>query len=1033
MTPDPEPRYGRRLMPLLLDQLADTQPDRVYASVPKSPDMVNGFRDITMAETARCVNYMAWWIETHFGRSRCFETISYIGVSDVRAPILFLAAVKCGYKVRCFLKIKKSSNLLYAVEIAPLVDSIRTLRPDLRSREIPPFEEIINSAPKHYPYEKSFDEARNEPIVVLHSSGSTGLPKPIIMTHGSLAVLDNEKNLPSLPGRKKRDWTMWTWEGEGRLYSAFPFFHLGGFLMYTTTSIFGNTAGVFGPPNRVPDGTLLKEILSHQNLQVLVVPPSIIEQVLTEPNGIDLFKDLEFIGHGGAPFNHASGAKLSEVVELVTIFGSTETYPLPQLALRRDEWAWMEFNPFIKHEMQLFDPDEGTFELVLFADESTKDTTAIYHNLPGVGEYHTKDLFTRHPEKPTVFKYYGRKDDIIVLSNGEKFNPVPFELSLHGHPAVKGALVIGNNRTQAALLIEPRQLIPQEEKRKEFIDELWPYVEKANLLVPGQGRIHPAKTFCALPDRPFARTGKGTIIRKRTEEAYLEEIDKLYSDTLGCNAVVELKLKPLPFYEAASVTEFIRGVLTTHFPPAATIDATDDLFAHGLDSIQTIGIVSTLRRSLQSLASTSIERITPRAIFQNPTIAQLSQLVTGLLNNGVNVTPGGDPGITRASEVDEIVASYIKQLPRKPTSLVAQRAGPSKVAIVGSTGYLGSYLILALLREPGISQIYCLNRSQDARKRQEQKIRELDQDIEPLLYKLKYMKVEIGKPRFGLEDREYQELADEVDTLIYNAWRLDFNLSIQSYRPFLQATVNAIELSVVSKRNIHIAFVSSVSSIIKLAATTTVPEAPVSDPLASLNTGYGQSKHAAERILTAANEISGIPVSVIRVCQLGGPSPGKPGKWVDQAWISGLVRTARTINCIPEDIMAIDWVPIDTAANMIRDFILRPVQREAQFYHISHPKPERWELFVDILRELFGIAAAVPLQEWNKRLRAITDPSPADIAEMPALAILDFFEQLGSGLEFVTYATTQATTHSRTSIPALDKALLRNWVCSWDL
>lgn len=46
------------------------------------------------------------------------------------------------------------------------------------------------------------------------------------MTHGSFAVLDNEHNLRDVPGRRKRDWSMWTFDGEARVYTVFPFFHV---------------------------------------------------------------------------------------------------------------------------------------------------------------------------------------------------------------------------------------------------------------------------------------------------------------------------------------------------------------------------------------------------------------------------------------------------------------------------------------------------------------------------------------------------------------------------------------------------------------------------------------------------------------------------------------------------------------------------------------------------------------------------------------------------------------------------------------
>ncbi|KAI1659612.1 hypothetical protein F4813DRAFT_353480 [Daldinia decipiens] len=120
-----------------------------------------------------------------------------------------------------------------------------------------------------------------------------------------------------------------------------------------------------------------------------------------------------------------------------------------------------------------------------------------------------------------------------------------------------------------------------------------------------------------------------------------------------------------------------------------------------------------------------------------------------------------------------------------------------------------------------------------------------------------------------------------------------------------------------------------------MATTTAAPETPISDPLASLDIGCRQPKHAAGCILTTANEVSSIPVSIIRVCQLGGPSPGKPGKWANQGWLSALIRTARTIKCIPKHVTAVNWVPVDIAADMIRDLMTHTVQQEAQFYHMS--------------------------------------------------------------------------------------------------
>lgn len=90
--------YGRRLVPQVLDELASTEPKRVYAAIPKTADVKDGYRDITVADLARCVNVMAKWIENKFGRSDSFETITYVGLSDLKGIVTLLAAIKTGYK-----------------------------------------------------------------------------------------------------------------------------------------------------------------------------------------------------------------------------------------------------------------------------------------------------------------------------------------------------------------------------------------------------------------------------------------------------------------------------------------------------------------------------------------------------------------------------------------------------------------------------------------------------------------------------------------------------------------------------------------------------------------------------------------------------------------------------------------------------------------------------------------------------------------------------------------------------------------------
>ena len=99
LTTSQQSTYGKRLLPQVLDEISNFTPDRLYAAIPRSSDLSQGFRDITFAEMAQCANMLAFWLHGSFGPSNNFETICYIGIPDIRSAAFFVAAVKCGYKV----------------------------------------------------------------------------------------------------------------------------------------------------------------------------------------------------------------------------------------------------------------------------------------------------------------------------------------------------------------------------------------------------------------------------------------------------------------------------------------------------------------------------------------------------------------------------------------------------------------------------------------------------------------------------------------------------------------------------------------------------------------------------------------------------------------------------------------------------------------------------------------------------------------------------------------------------------------------
>jgi acyl-coenzyme A synthetase/AMP-(fatty) acid ligase len=67
------------------------------------------------------------------------------------------------------------TKILHASEVLPVVKALVASSPDIDCVEIPSFKEMMQSQSPPYRFDKTFDDARNEPIVILHSSGSTGM------------------------------------------------------------------------------------------------------------------------------------------------------------------------------------------------------------------------------------------------------------------------------------------------------------------------------------------------------------------------------------------------------------------------------------------------------------------------------------------------------------------------------------------------------------------------------------------------------------------------------------------------------------------------------------------------------------------------------------------------------------------------------------------------------------------------------------------------------------------------------------------
>ncbi|KAI9037627.1 NRPS-like enzyme [Aspergillus affinis] len=112
----------------------------------------------------------------------------------------------------------------------------------------------------------------------------------------------------------------------------------------------------------------------------------------------------------------------------------------------------------------------------------------------------------------------------------------------------------------------------------------------------------------------------------------------------------------------------------------------------------------------------------------------------------------------------------------------------------------------------------------------------------------------LGKPQFDLERAKYEEMAGLADTVIYNAWKVSFYQSVESFETHINGVRNFIDFSLQSRHNAHIHFISSVSTVEAWTRQIglLVPKEPIEDSDVVLQQGYGESEYIRERICLEA-------------------------------------------------------------------------------------------------------------------------------------------------------------------------------------
>lgn len=343
--------------------------------------------------------------------------------------------------------------LFVGVELMPTIEAIRdrltkveriiTVTPDGAPGD--EYEEFLAEAPL---VEDGLDVLEDDVCLIMYSSGTTGRPKGVMLTHRNMV----KHTVNAHDG--------WSFEPGDRSMVAMPLFHVGG----SSYVLFGIHDGVPSVMTREPDAASLADaILAGANRTFLV--PAVLAQVLQAgEDAVRLFGALKTYTYGAAPMPPPllrAAMQAWPETDFIQVYGLTEvagvaTHLMPEdhrsaEADGHPERLLSAGRPIPEVEVRIVDPGTGeevaggehgeiwlrTPQLMKGFLNKPEETARV---LTEDGWFRTGDM--GHVDADGYVFVSDRLKDMIITGGENVYSP-EVERVLSEHPAVLEVAVIG--------------------------------------------------------------------------------------------------------------------------------------------------------------------------------------------------------------------------------------------------------------------------------------------------------------------------------------------------------------------------------------------------------------------------------------------------------------------------------------------------------------------------------------------------------------------------------------------------------------
>jgi amino acid adenylation domain-containing protein/thioester reductase-like protein len=411
-----------------------------------------------------------------------------------------------------------------------------------------------------------------------------------------------------------------------------------------------------------------------------------------------------------------------------------------------------------------------------------------------------------------------------------------------------------------------------------------------------------------------------------------------------------------PFVAPHTALERLVASTTAEVLGLDQVGLSDGFLALGGTSLSAVRAASVLGPRLG-------RRLAAQLFLECPTLAELCAELERPAEE-----PRGSARPLHALHADAVLTPgvVLQQPPTGPAPL-------ESVLLTGATGYFGTFVLAELLRETA-ADVICLVRAPTpdvARARVLGALSRRGCPIDPELFARRVSCVcgDVAQPRFDLSRETFQRISASVDAIFHLAAKVSMLLPYETLRA---SNVSALEwvlhMAVTGRpKTVHHVSTIEVLADIDRGQPLALAERAAAPSPALLESGYGQSKWVAEKLIEQARE-RGLRAYIHRPGRLTGHS--LTGAFNDDDFLVQLLDACGRVAAAPMLDVEVDMTPVDGASRaLVR---LARTEPEQERFHLVRPDPIAWTALIETVIAIGYPLRVVPHSRWRSMLHELT-------------------------------------------------------------